>query len=91
MTARTMAAQTHDVYARIGALDRFVSEPSRLLARDLADQFNRVRSVADGETQFLVGVVELYQTKVNTRMTVAMERPACSSTGRIGRFGGEGA
>jgi Mg2+ and Co2+ transporter CorA len=76
MTARTMAAQTHDVYARIGALDRFVPEPARLLARDLADQFNRVRSVADGETQFLVGVVELYQTKVNTRMTVAMERLA---------------
>jgi Mg2+ and Co2+ transporter CorA len=76
ITARTMAAQTHDVYARIGALDRFVPEPSRLLARDLADQFNRVRSIADGETQFLFGVIELYQTKVNTRMTVAMERLA---------------
>jgi Mg2+ and Co2+ transporter CorA len=76
MTARTMAAQTHDVYARIGALDRFVPEPQRVLARDLADQFNRVRSVADGETQFLFGVVELYQTKVNTKMTFAMERLA---------------
>jgi Mg2+ and Co2+ transporter CorA len=76
ITARTMAAQTHDVYARIGALDRFVPEPSRLLARDLADQFNRVRSIADGEAQFLFGVIELYQTKVNTKMTVAMERLA---------------
>lgn len=54
-TARTMAAQTHDVYARIGSLDRFVPESSRLLARDLADQFNRVRSIADGEAQFLFG------------------------------------
>jgi magnesium transporter len=76
MTARTMAAQTHDVYARLGSLDRFVAEPERLLARDLADQFDRVRSVADGETQFLLGVIELYQTKVNTKMTVAMERLA---------------
>jgi magnesium transporter len=76
ITARTMAAQTHDVYARIGSLDRFVPEPSRLLARDLADQFDRVRSVADGESQFLFGVIELYQTKVNTKMTVAMERLA---------------
>ena len=76
ITARTMAAQTHDVYARIGSLDRFVPEPSRLLARDLADQFNRVRSIADGEAQFLFGVIELYQTKVNTKMTVAMERLA---------------
>ena len=76
ITARTMAAQTHDVYARVGSLDRFVPEPSRLLARDLADQFNRVRSIADGEAQFLFGVIELYQTKVNTKMTVAMERLA---------------
>jgi Mg2+ and Co2+ transporter CorA len=76
ITARTMAAQTHDVYARIGSLDRFVPEPSRLLAHDLADQFNRVRSIADGEAQFLFGVIELYQTKVNTKMTVAMERLA---------------
>jgi Mg2+ and Co2+ transporter CorA len=76
ITARTMAAQTHDVYARIGSLDRFVPEHSRLLARDLADQFNRVRSIADGEAQFLFGVIELYQTKVNTKMTVAMERLA---------------
>jgi Mg2+ and Co2+ transporter CorA len=76
ITARTMAAQTHDVYARIGSLDRFVPEPSRLLARDLADQFHRVRSIADGEAQFLFGVIELYQTKVNTKMTVAMERLA---------------
>ena len=45
-------------------------------ARDLADQFDRVRSLADGESQFLFGVIELYQTKVNTKMTVAMERLA---------------
>jgi Mg2+ and Co2+ transporter CorA len=71
-----MAAQTHDVCARIGSLDRWVPDLSRELARDLADQFDRVRSVADGEAQFLFGVIELYQTKVNTKMTVAMERLA---------------
>ncbi len=76
ITARTMAAQSHDVQARIGSLDRFVPEPARLLARDLAEQFDRVRSVADGEAQFLFGVIELYQTKVNTKMTLAMERLA---------------
>ncbi len=76
ITARTMSAQTHDVYARIASLDRFVPEQSRLLARDLADQFDRVRSIADGEAQFLFGVIELYQTKVNTKMTLAMERLA---------------
>ena len=33
-----------------------------------------VRSLADGESHYLFGVIELYQTKVNTKMTVAMER-----------------
>jgi magnesium transporter len=76
ITARTMAAQTHDVYARMGSLDRFVADDARHLAHDLADQFDRVRSIADGEAQFLFGVIELYQTKVDTKMTLAMERLA---------------
>lgn len=76
ITARTMAAQTHDVCARAAALDRYVPDQVRRLADDLADQFDRVRSVADGEAQFLFGVIELYQTKVHTKMTLAMERLA---------------
>ena len=76
ITARTMAAQTHDVCARLSSLDRFVGEAEQALARDLADQFERVRSVGDGEWHFLAGVIELYQTRVNTKMTVAMERLA---------------
>ena len=76
ITARTMAAQTHDVCARIASLDRFVDVEDQTLARDLADQFDRVRSIADGESLFLHGVIELYQTRVNTKMTVAMERLA---------------
>ena len=51
-------------------------ETAREYLRDLADQFERVRSIADGESHFLFGVIELYQTKVNTKMTVAMERLA---------------
>ena len=76
ITARTMAAQTHDV--RPGSAPWTGSSRSRpgRCARDLAEQFDRVRSVADGEAQFLFGVIELYQTKVNTKMTVAMERLA---------------
>lgn len=75
-TARTMAAQSHDIYARITTLERYVPEADRGFARDLADQFDRVRSVGDGEAQFLHGVIELYQTRVHTKMTVAMERLA---------------
>ncbi len=76
ITARTMAAQSHDVFARILMFDRWLNEVDRPLIHDLADQFDRVRSIADGESQFLFGVIELYQTKVHTKMTVAMERLA---------------
>ena len=76
ITARTMAAQSHDIFARVLMLDRWLTEKDRKLITDLADQFDRVRSIADGESQFLFGVIELYQTKVHTKMTVAMERLA---------------
>jgi len=75
-TARTMAAQSHDVMARVLQIDRVLPEDDRALVADLADQFDRVRSVGDGESQFLRGVIDLYQTRVNTKMTVAMERLA---------------
>lgn len=76
ITARTMAGQTHDVYARITSLGRFVDDVDREFARDLADQFARVESIGAGEWQFMFAVIELYQTRVNTKMTVAMERLA---------------
>ena len=76
ITTRTMAAQSHDIFARVLMLERWLNEKDKVLMRDLADQFDRVRSIADGESQFLFGVIELYQTKVHTKMTVAMERLA---------------
>ena len=74
--ARTMASQTRDVYARITSLNRFIDEPDRAFAQDLADQFGRVASIGDGEWNFVFAVIELYQTRVNTKMTLAMERLA---------------
>ena len=76
ITTRTMAAQCGDVWARVAGLPHLPDESAREHMRDLADQFDRVRSIADGESHFLFGVIELYQTKVNTKMTVAMERLA---------------
>jgi Mg2+ and Co2+ transporter CorA len=71
-----MAAQSHDVYARLAALGRFVTAEDRPYVEDLSDQFDRVRSIADGEKEFLFGVIDLYQTRITTKMTVAMERLA---------------
>ena len=76
ITARTTAAQCHEVWMRMASIGRVIDDEHAPSIRDLADQFDRVRSLADGEAQFLFGVIELYQTKVNTKMTVAMERLA---------------
>jgi Mg2+ and Co2+ transporter CorA len=76
VTVRTMAAQSHDIYARMGALDRIIPETDQPYAADLADQFDRIRSIADGESQFLFGVIDLYHSRVTTKMTMAMERLA---------------
>ncbi|MGZ4597047.1 MAG: CorA family divalent cation transporter, partial [Actinomycetes bacterium] len=46
------------------------------LLEDLSVQFDRIRSLADGEKEFLFGVIDLYQTRVATKMTVAVERLA---------------
>jgi Mg2+ and Co2+ transporter CorA len=76
VTARTMAAQSREVWTRLAEIGRLADDPEASRSHDLADQFDRVRSLADGEAQFLFGVIELYQTKVHTKMTVAMERLA---------------
>jgi magnesium transporter len=76
VTARTMAAQCHEVWRRMAEIVKLEDDESGIRGRDLADQFDRVRAVAEDEAQFLFGVIELYQTKVHTKMTVAMERLA---------------
>ncbi|MFC4786713.1 CorA family divalent cation transporter [Nocardioides sp. MAHUQ-72] len=76
ITTRTMAAQCHDIWVRLAGIHRMADDPEAVRILDLADQFDRVRSLADGESHFLFGVIELYQTKVHTKMTVAMERLA---------------
>ena len=76
VTARTMAAQSREVWIRMGEIGRLADDPEASRSHDLADQFDRVRSLADGEAEFLFGVIELDQTKVHTKMTVAMERLA---------------
>jgi Mg2+ and Co2+ transporter CorA len=76
ITTRTMASQCHDILVRMAGINQLADDRDAVWARDLADQFDRVRSLADGESHFLFGVIELYQTKVHTKMTVAMERLA---------------
>src|SRR5690349_15085546 len=67
LISRTQAGQAHDIYGRLATLDRFTTPEAQRYAKDLSEQFARVRSMADGESGFLFGVIELYQTRVTTK------------------------
>jgi magnesium transporter len=76
IAVRTMATLSREVYGRMAALTRFVPVHGQALVADLVDQFDRVRGVADGQREFLQGVIEFYQTRTDTKMTIAAERLA---------------
>ena len=61
LAVRTMAALGGAIYGRMSCLTRIPPGGHRLVA-DIMDQFERVRSVADGEKEYLQGVIEFYQT-----------------------------
>jgi magnesium transporter len=61
LAVRTMAGLGGAIYGRMSHLTRTPPGGETLVA-DIIDQFERVRSVADGEKEYLQGVIEFYQT-----------------------------
>jgi magnesium transporter len=76
IAVRTMAALSREIYARLANLTRFVPAEGQPLIADIADQFERITAMADGETEFLQAVIEFHQAMTNTKMTIAAERLA---------------
>jgi len=75
LTIRTIAAQSREIVARMFTLAPRVMPPEgRALVEDLLDQYDRVRSLCDGEMAFLQGVIDFYQVRTATKMNIAMER-----------------
>jgi magnesium transporter len=75
LTVRTMAALSSEVYGRMHALGVFGSEGQWLLENNV-DQFSRLATMAHSQEDYLQGVIEFYQTRTNTKMTIAAERLA---------------
>jgi Mg2+ and Co2+ transporter CorA len=75
LTVRTMASLSHEVYGRMHALTAFGPEGQALLENNL-DQFQRLATMAHSQEDYLQGVIEFYQTRTNTKMTIAAERLA---------------
>ncbi|WP_238010686.1 magnesium transporter CorA family protein [Dactylosporangium sp. AC04546] len=76
LAVRTMAALGGEIYGRLAGLTRVVPPEAAASLADVIDQFARVRSVADGEREYLQGVIEFYQARTETKMTIAAERLA---------------
>jgi magnesium transporter len=75
LTVRTMSALSHEVYGRMHALAVFGAERQPLLENNM-DQFQRLATMAHSQEDYLQGVIEFYQTRTNTKMTIAAERLA---------------
>ena len=76
IAVKTMAALSREIYGRLATLTRFVPGDAQPIVADIADQFDRIKGMADGETEFLQAVIEFHQARTNTKMTIAAERLA---------------
>ncbi len=76
LAVRTMAVHSGATYTRMAKRARDVPEDAPALFSDLADQFELVKSMADGQREFLHGVIEFFQTRTSTQTTLAAEKLA---------------
>jgi magnesium transporter len=75
LAIRTMAALSREVYGRMATLGVWPGSENAMLL-DLEDQFRRITAMAEGQREYLQGVIEFYQARTNTKMTIAAERLA---------------
>jgi hypothetical protein len=74
--ARTQAAMSREVFARMYKIKAFGGGRGQKRIDDAVDQFDHLRSMADGEKENLQGTIEFYQARTNTKVTIAAERLA---------------
>jgi Mg2+ and Co2+ transporter CorA len=79
LAVRTMAVHSGATYTRMTKRVRDVPDTAPPLFSDMADQFELVKSMANGQREFLHGVIEFYQTRTSTHTAIAAEKVA--STG----------
>jgi magnesium transporter len=75
LAVRTMGSLSHEVYGRMATLEVWPG-PGHALLLDMEDQFRRITAMAEAQREYLQGVIEFYQARTNTKMTIAAERLA---------------
>jgi magnesium transporter len=76
LAVRTMATHSAASFDRLARMVQFNPERVPRLLADIADQFGMVQTMADGQREFLHGVIDFYQTLISTHMTLAAEQTA---------------
>jgi len=77
LAVRTIASHCSETYGRMMTRTATsVPTSAQPLVEDLADQFSRVKSFADGQKEFVHGIIEFYQTRLNIQTTTAAEQLA---------------
>ena len=71
----TMATLSREVFGRMATLGVWQGVGGGLLL-DAEDQFRRLSRMAEGQREYLQGVIEFFQARTNTKMTIAAERLA---------------
>jgi Mg2+ and Co2+ transporter CorA len=75
LAVSTMATLSREVFGRMATLAVW-PDAGRGLLLDLEDQFQRLARMAEGQREYLQGVLEFFQARTNTKMTIAAERLA---------------
>jgi magnesium transporter len=76
LSVRTTAAHSEEVLARARKLLGPGHHDDEAQLADLQDMFRRVHRMTDSEQELLAGVIDLYRTRNDTKMMIAMERLA---------------
>jgi Mg2+ and Co2+ transporter CorA len=79
LALRTLATHSAATYAAMAKRTRSIPDADKPLVADLTDRFDMVRSMADGQRDFVHGVIEFYQTRTSTHLTLAAEKLATTS------------
>ena len=73
LAIRTIAVHSTATYDRMARLARFLPADHAPLIADLADRFEMVSSMADGQRESIHGIIEFFQTRVSTHLTVSSD------------------
>jgi Mg2+ and Co2+ transporter CorA len=80
VVARTQATMSRELFARLHKIEAFGPGDGQQRLDDAVDQFDHLRTMADGEKENLQGTIEFYQARTNTELTIAAERLAVIAT-----------